>query len=111
MVQVIAALLAMLRDIVAGLEVNNVLTSTISSTVFEDNSAALILATNQRITSRTKYFLTSWHHFWSHVSQDNGKDGKTQVKKVSTDKQRADYFTKGLVRDLFENCRKQNQGW
>lgn len=110
MIQVIP-LLAMLKEIVSGLDLNLNLTSTISSTVFEDNSAALILATNQRLTSRTKYFLTSWHHFWSHVSEDGGKDGKTTLEKCSTQMQRADYFTKGLVRELLERCRKQNQGW
>ena len=32
------------------------LKSTIACTVFEDNNGALLLATNQRITNRTKYF-------------------------------------------------------
>jgi hypothetical protein len=41
--------------------------STIRCRVFEDNNGALLLATKQRITNRTKYFLVKWHFFWHHV--------------------------------------------
>jgi hypothetical protein len=44
------------------------LKSSISCTVFEDNNGALALATNQRITARTKYFHVKWHHFWKAVT-------------------------------------------
>jgi hypothetical protein len=110
MVQVIA-LENLIRDILDGLQLNQNATSTMSSCVFEDNNGALLLATKQRITSRTKYFLSSWHHFWSHVSTNGGEDGKTVILKMSTDKQRADYLSKGLTRELFENNRRLNQGW
>ena len=69
------------------------------------------LATNQRVTSRTKYFHVKWHHFWNHVSEDDGKDGKTVLKKVDTVLQDADYFTKPLVREPFESNRFRVQGW
>jgi len=82
------------------------LTSTVRARVFEDNNGALLLATNQRLTNRTKYFLVKWHHFWSKV-----QDGTIEAKKVSTDLQRADYMTKGLVREIYEKIRKLNQGW
>ncbi len=87
------------------------LKATITAKVFEDNQGALFLATNQRITSRTKYFHVKWHHFWSHVSQDGGKDGKIVVEKVESSQQAADYLTKPLPRELFENNRKIIQGW
>jgi hypothetical protein len=38
--------------------------ATVHATVFEDNQSAFYLATNQRITNRTKYFLAKWHWFW-----------------------------------------------
>ena len=87
------------------------LRATISGTVWEDNQGAVYLATNQRITNRTKYFLVKWHHFWDHVSQNNGKDGKFEIKKVGTHDQRADYLTKGLPRETYEHIRELNQGW
>jgi hypothetical protein len=82
------------------------LMSSISCTVFEDNNGALALATNQRITARTKYFHVKWHHFWYAVTA-----GDIHVVKVSTQDQLADYLTKGLPREVFEHIRKLVQGW
>ena len=81
---------------------------TIYSEVFEDNSGAFYLATKQRLTPRTKHFNTYLHFFWEHVGDH---PGGTKVSMVSTEEQRADYFTKCQARDLFERCRKLNQGW
>ena len=81
--------------------------STIKCTIFEDNNGELLLATNQRITSRTKYYLVKWHHFWSHIKPQ----GPFDVEKIDTKKQRADYMTKGQATDGFENNRFLCQGW
>jgi hypothetical protein len=78
--------------------------TTIRARVFEDNQGALYLATNHRITSRTKYFLVKWHWFWEH-------DSEFEALKVDTKNQKADYLTKALVRVLFENNRLSVQGW
>ena len=80
--------------------------SLISTTVHEDNSSALMLATEHRITNRTRHYNVKWHFFWDQV-----KDGHVKVVKVPTQDQCADYLTKGLVREVFERCRRLNQGW
>ena len=74
--------------------------------VFEDNNGALILAANQRITSRTKYFNVKWHFFWQHV-----KNGTITIEKIATSDQLADYLTKGPTREILERIRKKVQGW
>lgn len=79
-----------------------------STRIYEDNSTALSLALNQKVTSRTKHWCVKFHFFWSHLN-DQSKNMKCL--KVDTTLQRADYLTKGLVRETFENCRKLNQGW
>ena len=76
--------------------------------IYEDNAAALSLAINQKVTSRTKHWNVKFHFFWEHVN-DKGKH--ISCLKVQSRNQRADYLTKGLTRDLFEHCRCQNQGW
>ena len=81
--------------------------TTVMATVFEDNQSAFFLATNHRITSRTKYLLSKWHWFWAQY--DSGK-GFT-IKKCSTDQQRADWLTKPLVKDKFEANRLAVIGW
>jgi hypothetical protein len=68
--------------------------ASISTTVWEDNQGALYLATNQRLTSRTKYFHVKWHHFWASVGPE---PDKIQIMKVNTSRQDAHYLTKGLA--------------
>ena len=78
----------------------------IHATVFEDNQSAYFLATNQRITSRTKYFLVKWHWFW-----DKYNEGHFTVVKCPTDEQLADFLTKPLSRDKFQTNRQGVIGW
>jgi len=74
------------------------------STVSEDGNGALLLATNQRVTSRTRCFQVKWHFFWEHV-----KSGKIKALHIPTDEQRADCFTKMSPREVFEKIRKMVQ--
>ena len=97
---------SMLIEIVAGLSLPYTFVSTIKCQVFEDNNGALLLATNQRITNRTKYFQVKWHFFWAHV-----RDGTVHIVKVDTKEQWADILTKGLNREGFERVRQLIQGW
>ena len=121
-----------------GLSVN--LKKTITTTIHEDNDACRLLAVNRHLTSRTKYLHTKLHHFWefleeheqeSHKSSPESAasdstqefeatvDPETQkitkspvrVVRCDTKKQLADYFTKGLTRELFEKNRFGVQGW
>jgi hypothetical protein len=89
-----------------GMSVTLLGNSTIRSIAHEDNSSALSLANDQRITSRTRHYAVKWHFFWEHV-----RDGTIVVVKVPTEDQCADYLTKGLVREIFERCRSLSQGW
>ena len=97
---------SLLKEVLAVLKLPAEFDSTINCRVFEDNNGALLLATKQRITNRTKYFLVKWHFFWSHV-----RDGSIDIRKIDTQSQRADYLTKGLNRESFERVRKLVQGW
>ena len=98
------------------------LDSFVKSTIFEDNAGALILATTQTITSRTRYLNCRWHHFWSWIHQpDDGPpqnnpngtwtDGKIKAGKVPSTENPSDIMTKGLVRVPFERCRLRTNGW
>ena len=80
--------------------------ATVHGTVFEDNAGAYYLATNHKITNRTKYFLAKFHWFWQAYD-----DKEFDIVKCPTDKQRADYLTKALPKVAFENNRGATQGW
>ena len=80
--------------------------SELHSTVHEDNQSAYYLATNQKLSSRTKAYAVRYHWFWEMY---NNKE--FTIVKCPTDKQRADYLTKSLSKQLFESNRKGVQGW
>ena len=79
----------------------------VHSTVFEDNNGALGLATSPKMTPRTKHIAVKYHWFKSQIGEDRG----VRIKKVNSELQKADIFTKGLTRDKFESIRKLLMGW
>lgn len=97
---------SLVLELAANLEIPESISTSINSTVFEDNNGALLLANNQRITSRTRYFQVKWHFFWEYV-----KRGDVKVVYISTDEQRADFLTKMNPKEVFEKIRKMVQGW
>jgi Reverse transcriptase (RNA-dependent DNA polymerase) len=76
------------------------------SKIFEDNNGALSLASSPRMTPRSKHIAVKYHFFRSHVA-----NGSIKIFKIATTEQKADIFTKGLVRSIFESIRKLVMGW
>jgi hypothetical protein len=87
------------------------LTTTIRSTVFEDNQGCYLLATTQRISARTRYFTVEFHHFWEYVKLADDDQRKIIIEKVATEFQGADFLTKGLTKIAFQRNRKIILGW
>jgi hypothetical protein len=56
------------------------------STVFEDNSGALLLATSPKINPRTKHIAVKYHHFRESVGEDKG----VVILQINTKEQEAD---------------------
>ena len=82
--------------------------SNFNTSVHEDNNSALMVATEQRVTPRTKHYAVKLHWFWSII---NDPQFKMSVLKIDTKKQPAGYLTKGRPTPSFQDCRKLNQGW
>jgi hypothetical protein len=93
-----------LEEILAKLEVGE--TMVIVPRVFEDNVACFLLATIQRLTSRTRYYHCQYHWFWQLY-----RDGLFSIHRIPTNEMLADGFTKGLPKVTFVIHRKQLQGW
>jgi hypothetical protein len=79
----------------------------VHSTIFEDNNGALGLAQAPKMTPRTKHIGIKYHWFRSHIGPEEG----IMLKKVESESQKADIFTKGLVQEKFESVRKLLMGW
>ena len=104
----VIALKLLLEELTEFFEIEG-LQAWISAKLFEDNAGALAVATNQRLTSRTKYFHVNGHHFWSHIGYV--EDGMISIPKIESRDQGADYLTKGLPCKLFEHNHQLIQGW
>lgn len=81
------------------------------SDVFEDNNGALTVATLPRITPQSKFFAVKLHFFKEHVKTDDNPDGEIDIKKIESEKQLGDIFTKGLVEAKFVPLRDRLMGW
>ena len=79
----------------------------IHADVFEDNNACLILATKQRLTSRTRWFHQRWHWFWQIIRTNPN----IKLQKVETALQAADFLTKNCNKEVFERNQKLVQKW
>ncbi|CAB9527592.1 Retrovirus-related Pol polyprotein from transposon [Seminavis robusta] len=95
-----------LKEIVEHLGASVEVQSAMSSKVFGDNAAAMILGRTHRLTARTRYYHTAAHHFWQHVDS-----GDIVLEDIESAKMDADYFTKGMPREGFEANRRCVQGW
>merc|ERR1711988_2101111 len=90
-------------DILDFLQISSGCHPTILCKVFEDNQGAYLLATNQRVSSRTKYFCVKHHFFWSYVYHpERNPEGWLYIIKVDTENKMLII----LPRDSSYNCLK-----
>ena len=82
----------------------------IPTTIWEDNDACRLLATNRHITSRTKYFLVKWHWFWGFMEENMEGPNAVGILRVKSEDQKADYLTKSLPIDAHLHNRRGVQG-
>ena len=76
--------------------------------IWEDNNAALTQANAAfpNMTPRSKSLAVKYHWFKEHLIE-----GEIEAKRIDTDLQKADIFTKGLARIEFEKKRRMIVGW
>ena len=68
-----------MEELAENLKVPLEVKSTMTSTAFKDNTAALTLARDHRLTARTRYYHTQAHHFWQFVD-----DGTLKVEHIES---------------------------
>jgi hypothetical protein len=80
----------------------------IVSTVWEDNNAALLLATSDppQMTLRSKHIAIKYHWFRSQLQK-----GVIQMRHINSSDQLADILTKALTKDKFTAARQLVMGW
>ena len=76
-----------------------------SSTIYEGNTAAIFVATSLRITPTPKHISVKYHWFRQHVGKE------FVIRKIESENQKADIFTKGLQAQIFVRIRRLLCGW
>ena len=91
--------------------VDQIDTTSVACTVFEDNASCLELAIAPKMRPRTKHINIKYHHFRSHIKSDQNPQGSIKILHVGTKEQVADIFTKPLTILPFQHLRKKLMGW
>ena len=76
-----------------------------SSTFYEDNNKAIVVATSPRLTPTSKHIDVKYHWFRRHIGKD------FVIRKIGSRNQKADIFTKGLQLQIFVRIMKLLCGW
>ena len=76
-----------------------------SSTIYEDNNGAIVVATSPRTNPSSKQISVRYHWFRQHVGEE------FVIRKIESENQKADIFTKGLQGQIFVSIRKFLCGW
>jgi hypothetical protein len=76
--------------------------------VYEDNEGALKLANSPlpRVTPQSKHFAVKYRWF-----REKLDEFKVEIVRVQSQLQKADFFTKGLMRTEFKSKRNMLMGW
>ena len=72
----------------------------LSSTFYEDNNGAVVVATSSRINHTSKHISVKYHWF----KQKVGKE--FVIRKIESENKKADIFTKGLQGAIFVSIRR-----
>ena len=77
------------KELCKAMKLDGELKTRTHSVIFEDNNGALALANSPQDTPQSKFYAVKYHWFRQHV-----KNGTCVVKKIDSDKNIADIFTK-----------------
>ena len=75
------------------------------STIYEGNNGAIVVATSPRMTPTSKHISVQYHWFRQHGGEE------FVIRKIESDNQKADIFTKGLQGQIFVRISKLLCGW
>ena len=75
-------------------------------TVHEDNTSAILMATSEKFTPRTKHIALKYHWFKRYVTE-----GLIEIRHISTTDQLADVLKKPLDETTFKRLRKKICGY
>ena len=105
-VQALLPLKSLIKEVIDNLGIDSDKLKFVSrSTTDEDNNGAIVVATSPRMTPTSNHIAVKYHFFRQHVGKD------FVIRKIESENQKADIFTKGLQGQIFVRIRKLLCGW
>ena len=96
----------LIKEVIDNLEIDSEnLMFVSSSTIYEDNNGAMVVATSPRMTLTSNHIAVKYHWFRKQVGKE------FVIWKIESENQKADIFTKGLKGKIFVRIRKLLCGW
>ena len=105
-VRALIPLTSLIKEVIDNLGINcENLNFLSSSTVYEDNNGAIVVVTSPRMTPSSKHIAVRYPWFRHHVGKE------FVIRKIKSESQKADIFTKGLRGQIFVRIGKLLCGW
>ena len=105
-VRALLPLKSLIKEVIdnLGIDIDN-LKFVSSSTIYEENNGAIVVATSPNMTPSSKHIAVKYHWFRQHVGKE------FLIRKIESENQKTDVFTKGLQGQIFVRIRKLLCGW
>ena len=99
-VRALIPLRSIIKEVIENLGIDSEKLKFVSrSTIYEENNGSIVLVTSPRTTTTPKHIAIKYHWFRQHVGKE------FVIKKIQSENQKADIFTKGLQGQLFVRIR------
>ena len=91
-----------IKEIISNLGIDSENMNFVSrSTVYEENNRAIVVATSLGITPTSNHIAVKYHWFRQHVGKE------FMIRKIESENQKADIFTKDVQGEIFISIRKR----
>ena len=105
-VRALLPLKSLIKEVINNLRIDSAkLKFVSSSTIYEENNGATVVATSPRMTTTSKKIAVKYHWFRQHVGKE------FVIRKIESENQKADIFTKCIQGQIFVRIRKLLCGW
>ena len=87
---------SLIKEVIDNLGIDSEKLKFVSSyTIYEENNGSIVVATSPRMTPKSKHIYVKYHWFRQHVGRE------FVIRKIKSENQTADIFTKGLQGEIF----------
>ena len=105
-VRALIPLKIIIKEVINNLVIDSAKLNFVSrSTIYDENIGSIVVATSSRMAPTSEHIAVKYHWFRQHVGKG------FLIRKIKSENQKADIFTKGLQGEIFVSISKLVSGW